>query len=77
MMMMLLSQSMKALETRETRGFFFLVSDDLKAAATLKAEAARRSVCTILRHCHRMREIRGPPAVVRFAVPSAAQSLFA
>ena len=59
---------MKNQETRDTRGAFFIVADDLKNADTLKTESSRRNIFTILRHFQLMREIRGPQSIVRYAV---------
>ena len=58
---------MKALETRETKGLYFVVADDLKASDSLKSESSRRSIFTILRHLQRIREIRGPGPILRYA----------
>jgi hypothetical protein len=59
---------MRALETRETKGLSFLVSEDFKTSSYLKSEANRRNIFTILRHCQRIREIRGPESIVRYSV---------
>ena len=61
-------QEMKSQEGRETKGFYFVVSDDLRSCPTLKAESHRRTVFTILRHCQRIKEIRRAGAGVRYAV---------
>ena len=60
-------KEMKSNETRDTRGVFFVVADDLKNSETLKSEASRRVIFTILRHFQLIREIRGPLSLVRFA----------
>ena len=60
-------KEMKSNETRDTRGFFFVVADDLKNSETLKSEASRRVIFTILRHFQLIREIRGPLSLVRYA----------
>lgn len=59
---------MKTQETRETRGVYFVVADDLKPYETLKSESSRRNIFTIFRHFHLIREIRGPQSLVRYAV---------
>ena len=64
----LLLQEMKSLENKETKGVYFIVADDLRSAPTLKAEGQRRTVFTILRHVRRIREIRGPGKVLRYAI---------
>ena len=57
---------MKSQETRDTRGVYFVVSDDLKNSDTLKSESSRRVIFTILRHFQLIREIRGM-SLVRYA----------
>ncbi|TRY70394.1 hypothetical protein TCAL_13201 [Tigriopus californicus] len=59
-------KEMKALETKETRGFQFLVSEDLKSTTHLKSESARKSIFTILRHFKRVKEVRGPGSILRY-----------
>lgn len=60
-------KEMKHQETRDTRGVFFVVADDLKNSSTLKTEASRRGIFTIFRHFQLIREIRGPLSLVRYA----------
>jgi len=59
---------MKSYETSETKGLYFVVLDDIKSASSLKTEAQRRCIFSILRHCHRIKEIRGPPQTIRYVV---------
>ena len=59
---------MKAQETRETKGYFFVVAEDLKSCPSLKSESNRRAVFTILRHCQRLKEIRKPGEGIKYAV---------
>ena len=59
---------MKSLETKETKGVYFVVADDLRGAPTLKSEGQRRNIFSILRHFQRTKEIRGPGQVLRYAV---------
>ncbi len=54
-------------ETRECKGVCFLVADDLRLCPSLKTETNRRVVFTILRHCHRIRELRKPGAPIKYA----------
>ena len=63
-----LIQEMRSQESREVRGMFFVVGDDLKNSQTLKNESARKNIFTILRHFQLIREIRGPQSLVRYAV---------
>ena len=59
---------MKSLETKEAKGFRFVVADDLRSAASLKSEGQRKNIFTILRHFQRIREIRGPGQILRYAI---------
>ena len=61
-------QELRTLETKDTKGVYFVVADDLRGGACLKNETNRRTVFPILRHLQLTREIRGPGSVVRFAV---------
>ena len=60
-------QAMKALESRETKGYHFIVADDLKNCPSFKSEAARRTIFSLLRHVKCVVEIRGPGSIVRYA----------
>merc|ERR1712083_189645 len=60
-------REMKSQETRDTRGVFFVVADDLRNSSSLKSDASRRGIFTILRHFHLIKEIRGPLSLVRYA----------
>ena len=59
---------MKALETKDTKGLFFLVGEDFQACPSLKSEAARKSFFAILRHFQKIKEVRGPGPILRYAV---------
>ena len=61
-------QEMKSLETKETKAFYFVVADDLRGAASLKSEGQRRNIFSILRHYQRIKEIRGPGQILRYAI---------
>ncbi|XP_040568647.1 uncharacterized protein [Lepeophtheirus salmonis] len=61
-------QEMKKLETKETKGLCFLVMDDIKALPSFKTDSSRKSIFSILRHFHKIKEIRGPGSIVRYAV---------
>ena len=60
-------QAMKALESRDTKGYHFIVADDLKNCHSFKSEAARRTIFSLLRHVKCIVEIRGPGSIVRYA----------
>jgi len=55
-------------ESKETKGRHFVVADDLRLQPTLKSEANRQKVFTILRHVQRIQEIRGPGPIHRYCV---------
>ncbi|XP_039589286.1 spindle and kinetochore-associated protein 1 [Passer montanus] len=46
-------------ETMDTKGAFFIVEEDIKAFTQLKLDKRFHSILSILRHCQRVREIRG------------------
>lgn len=58
----------KRQEIPETKGVYFVVDDDIKRWSGLKLDTAGRSTITVLRTLKRIREIRGPGSLVRFAV---------
>ncbi|XP_062984773.1 spindle and kinetochore-associated protein 1 [Elgaria multicarinata webbii] len=57
----------QAEETKDTKGEFFIVEADIEEFTQLKADKRFHSILTILRHCQRLREIRGS-RLVRYAV---------
>uniref|UniRef100_A0A8C8EER5 SKA complex subunit 1 n=1 Tax=Otus sunia TaxID=257818 RepID=A0A8C8EER5_9STRI len=46
-------------ETAETKGTFFVVEADIGEFTQLKVDKRFHAILTVLRHCHRVREIRG------------------
>ncbi|XP_063036624.1 spindle and kinetochore-associated protein 1 [Melospiza melodia melodia] len=46
-------------ETKDTKELFFIVEDDIKMFAQLKLNKRFYNILSILRHCKRVREIRG------------------
>nr|XP_034956554.1 spindle and kinetochore-associated protein 1 isoform X2 [Zootoca vivipara] len=54
-------------ETKNTKGHFFIVEADVEEFTQLKADKRFHSILTILRHCQRLREIRGS-RLVRYAI---------
>ena len=42
-----------------TTGEYFFIDDDLKAYSQLKMDSTGRAILTMLRHCGRIREVRG------------------
>ncbi|CAL1283075.1 unnamed protein product [Larinioides sclopetarius] len=61
-------QKLKAQENAETKSLFFCTSDDLRDYGNIKLDKASLNILTILRHCGKVREIRGPGPIVRYTV---------
>lgn len=40
-------------------GEYFIVEEDIKEFSTLKMDSVGRAILTVLRHCGRIKEIRG------------------
>ncbi|XP_033120694.1 spindle and kinetochore-associated protein 1-like [Anneissia japonica] len=57
----------KAQETKDTKGVFFCIDEDLKNYSNWRMDSSTRSSLTILRHCGRMRETRGN-GIVRYCL---------
>lgn len=49
----------KEQETKDTKGLYFFVSEDLTKLCSVKNDGSLRSRLTMLRHCGRLREVRG------------------
>ncbi|XP_069779997.1 SKA complex subunit 1 isoform X2 [Narcine bancroftii] len=49
----------KEQETKETKGQYFFVEADIKDFTRLKVDKKLQGIFNILRHCHRLREVRG------------------
>ncbi|NXP22738.1 SKA1 protein, partial [Scytalopus superciliaris] len=54
-------------ETKDTKGEFFVVEADIKDFTLLKVDKRFHSILNILRHCHRVREVRGS-RLVRYII---------
>ncbi|XP_014816280.1 PREDICTED: spindle and kinetochore-associated protein 1 [Calidris pugnax] len=54
-------------ETKDTKGQFFIVEADIKEFTQLKMDKRFHSILNILRHCQRVREIRGS-RLVRYVI---------
>ncbi|XP_010006798.1 PREDICTED: spindle and kinetochore-associated protein 1 [Chaetura pelagica] len=54
-------------ETKDTKGEFFIVEADIKEFTQLKADKRFHSILNILRHCQRVREVRGS-RLVRYVI---------
>ncbi|XP_018416516.1 PREDICTED: spindle and kinetochore-associated protein 1 [Nanorana parkeri] len=54
-------------ETKDTKGQFFIVEQDIKEFTQLKVDKRFLGMLNILRHCHRMRELRGK-GIVRYVI---------
>ncbi|KAL3865690.1 hypothetical protein ACJMK2_043054 [Sinanodonta woodiana] len=49
----------KLQESKETAGCYFIIDDDIKDVSVKKMDNTTRSILTILRHCGRIKEVRG------------------
>ncbi|KFO92794.1 Spindle and kinetochore-associated protein 1, partial [Buceros rhinoceros silvestris] len=54
-------------ETKDTKGEFFIVDADIKEFTQLKVDKRFHSILNILRHCQRVREVRGS-RLVRYVI---------
>ncbi|KPP63271.1 hypothetical protein Z043_118486 [Scleropages formosus] len=54
-----LYQRFKDEETKDTKGQFFVVEEDLHEFTQLKTDKRFQSMLSMLRHCQRLRELRG------------------
>ncbi|GFT80904.1 spindle and kinetochore-associated protein 1, partial [Nephila pilipes] len=61
-------QQLKSQESVETKGLFFCTEDDLKVYGNIKLDKASLNMMTILRHCGKVKEIRGPGPIIRYTV---------
>jgi len=52
-------KAFKEAETPETEGEYFFIDEDLKTYSQLKMDSTGRAILTMLRHCGRLREVRG------------------
>jgi uncharacterized protein YjiK len=58
---------MKSYESADSKGYHFVVADDLKNCSSLKYESSRRTLFSVLRHTKKVTEIRGPGNILRYA----------
>ncbi|KAL2296389.1 hypothetical protein Nmel_015705 [Mimus melanotis] len=54
-------------ETKDTKGVFFIVEADIKEFTQLKLDKRFHSILSILRHCQRVRELRGS-GLIRYII---------
>ncbi|XP_015256059.1 PREDICTED: spindle and kinetochore-associated protein 1 [Cyprinodon variegatus] len=54
-----LQQRFKDQETKDTKGKFFIVEDDICEFTQMKVDKRFQGILNMLRHCQRLREIRG------------------
>ena len=59
---------LKSQDKSELKARHFVTVDELKDYTMFKTENVRKSVVTVLRHFQKIRENRGPGAIVRFVV---------
>ncbi|XP_031724064.1 SKA complex subunit 1 isoform X2 [Anarrhichthys ocellatus] len=54
-----LHQRFKDQETKDTKGQYFVVDDDIREFTQMKADKRFQGILNMLRHCQRLRELRG------------------
>ncbi|KAJ1210789.1 hypothetical protein NDU88_006151 [Pleurodeles waltl] len=54
-------------ETKDTKGQYFIVDQDIKEFTQLKVDKRFHGMLNILRHCQRLREVRGK-GIVRYTI---------
>ncbi|NWV17495.1 SKA1 protein, partial [Origma solitaria] len=54
-------------ETKDTKGLFFIVEADIKEFTQLKLDKRFHNIISILRHCHRVREVRSM-GLIRYVI---------
>ncbi|XP_012713494.3 spindle and kinetochore-associated protein 1 isoform X1 [Fundulus heteroclitus] len=62
-----LQQRFKNQESKDTKGQFFVVEDDILEFTQMKVDKRFQGILNMLRHCQRLREIRGG-GVVRYTL---------
>ena len=59
---------LKSQDKSELKGKQFVTSDELKEFSMFKTENSKKAVITVLRHFQKIRENRGPGAIIRYVV---------
>jgi len=59
---------LRSQEQPQLKNRHFVTIDELKDYTMFRTEASRKSIITVLRHFQKIREVRGPGAIVRFVV---------
>lgn len=59
-------RALRSQDTKDTKATHFVTSEELRDSVNLKSETGRKNLLTILRHCNKIREIRGPGSIVRY-----------
>ncbi|XP_071344597.1 SKA complex subunit 1 isoform X2 [Trachinotus anak] len=54
-----LQQRFKEQETKDTKGQYFVVEDDIREFTQMKVDKRFQGILNMLRHCQRLRELRG------------------
>ncbi|XP_029010845.1 spindle and kinetochore-associated protein 1 [Betta splendens] len=54
-----LHQRFKEQETKDTKGHFFLVEEDIREFTQMKVDKRFQGILNMLRHCQRLKELRG------------------
>ncbi|KAH7642488.1 uncharacterized protein LOC124492593 [Dermatophagoides farinae] len=63
-------QEYKSHENADTKGIYFVTINDIKELSSMKNDSTLRKVLICLRHCKRIKEIRGgqPPKLIRYGL---------
>ncbi|XP_013884576.1 SKA complex subunit 1 [Austrofundulus limnaeus] len=62
-----LQERFKNQETKDTKGWYFIVEDDIREFTQTKVDKRFQGMLNMLRHCQRLRELRGG-GLVRYAL---------
>lgn len=60
--------TMKSEETEETKGKYFCTGENLKEYGNIKMDRTTNAFLQILRHCNRIKEVRGPRSLIRYVI---------
>ena len=59
---------MKSQDRQDLKGKHFVTTEELKDLTMFKTDNGRKSIFTVLRHFQKIREVRGPGAVIRYVI---------
>ena len=59
---------LKSQDRQDLKGKQFVTSEELKDFSMFKTDSGRKSIFTVLRHFQKIREVRGPGAIIRYVI---------